>query len=219
MADRAINQFEGIGGVVYDRYIQSPRVSGWLGRLQWGSDALPMREHMRRSVRDVPDGATVIDVPCGGGILLRYLDRGSAVRWLAVDASRTMLRRTERLAGELGIEGVEAILADAARMPFEDATADVLMHYNGLHHFPDAPAAVREAVRCMKPGAPIHGCMLLEGEYSRSDGLIRRYRKVGAFGPGGTRDDLERWLREAGLTDRVIACDGAIAVFDARRPA
>lgn len=218
MADGAASRFEGIAGVLYDRYIQSPRLSAWLGRVQWASDARAMREHMRRAVRSVPAGATVIDVPCGGGILLRDLDPALSVRWLAVDAARTMLRRTDRLAGELGLDGVETVLADAAAMPFDDGTADLLMHYNGLHHFPDPAAAVREAARCMKPGSPIHGCMLLEGEHSRSDRLIRRYRKAGAFGPGGTRTDLEGWLLAAGLEDVAIACDGAIAVFDARRP-
>src|SRR3954452_12969422 len=132
MAERAATQFEGLPGVLYDRYIQSPRLSALLGRLQWGSDAMPMREHMRRAVRSVPHGATVIDVPCGGGILLRYLDPPTRVRWLAVDAAQTMLRRTERLAAELGVGGVDTVPADAAAMPFEDGTADVVMHYNGL---------------------------------------------------------------------------------------
>ena len=61
--------------------------------------------------------------------------------------------------------------------------------------------------------------MLLEAEQPRSDRLIRRYRRMGAFGPGGTRADLERWLRDAGFEDVAIECDGAIATFDGRRPA
>jgi SAM-dependent methyltransferase len=211
--DRAISQFEGVGGVLYDRYIQSPRLSALLGRLQWGSNARAMRAHMERSVSRVPEGATVIDVPCGGGILLRW---AGPARWLAVDGSRTMLARTERLAARLGLRGVECVQAEAASLPFDDGIADVVMAYNGLHHFADAPGALREAMRCMKPGAELHGSMLLEGERRASDRLIRRYRRAGFFGPGGTRADLGRWLSDAGFQDIAISCDGAIAVFDAR---
>lgn len=213
------DQFEGLGGVMYDRYIQSPLLSRILGQLQWGSNARAMREHMARSVRSVPDGATVIDVPCGGGILLRDLDPGMRVRWLAVDASRTMVERTRRLARKLGLEGVEVVLADAVDMPFDDALADVLMHYNGLHHFADPRAALREAARCMKAGAPLHGCMLLEGEHPRADRVIRRYRRIGLFGPSGTRSDLEGWLADAGFDGVSVKTDGAIAVFDGFKPA
>lgn len=205
------DQFEGLGGVMYDRYIQSPLLSSVFGRLQWGSNARAMREHMERSVRSVPAGATVVDVPCGGGILLRWLD--APARWLAVDLSETMLARTARL----GVAGVETVLADACRLPFDDGLADVVMAYNGLHHFADAPGSLREATRVMKPGASLHGCMLVEGERPASDRLIAVYRRLDLFGPGATRADLERWLVDAGFTEVAIDSDGALATFDARR--
>src|SRR3954467_10278069 len=211
MLGSAGNQFDGIGGTLYDRYIQSPLLSAIFGRLQWGSGARAMRGHMERSVRSVPAGATVIDVPCGGGILLRWLE--VPARRIAVDLSETMLDRTRRL----GIGGVETVLADASSLPFESGTADVVMAYNGLHHFADAPGSLREAMRVMRPGAQLHGCMLVEGERRLSDRLISVYRRMDLFGPAGTASDLKRWLVEAGFTDVVVDCDGAIATFDAER--
>jgi SAM-dependent methyltransferase len=206
------NQFDGVSGAVYDRYIQSPVLSAVFGRLQWGSDARAMRAHMERSVRSVPAGATVVDVPCGGGLLLRWLDPGFAGRWLAVDLSRTMLARTDRL----GVAGVETVLADASELPVHDGTADVVMAYNGLHHFADAPGSLREAMRVLRPHGSLHGCMLVEGERAASDRLIAVYRRLGWFGPAGTASDLERWLVDAGFTDVVVESDGAIATFDGR---
>jgi hypothetical protein len=69
---------------VYDFYIERP----WLVRLvlgaMWGVDPRPFYRSMSQ-VAELPDGATVLDVPCGGGVaaalvvvywLLWFTDRG-----------------------------------------------------------------------------------------------------------------------------------------------
>jgi hypothetical protein len=38
------------------------------------------------------------------------------------------------------------------------------------------------------------------------------------MGPSGTRADLERWLRDAGLNNVQIDVSGAIAYFSATKP-
>jgi len=43
-------------------------------------------------------------------------------------------------------------------------------------------------------------------------------RAGGTIGPGGTADDLQRWLADAGLQDIVVSTSGAMAVFSGRRP-
>ena len=52
---------------VYDFYIERP----WLARVvlgaMWGVDPRPFYRSLRH-VAGLPDGATVLDVPCGGGI-------------------------------------------------------------------------------------------------------------------------------------------------------
>ncbi|HEX3391802.1 MAG TPA: hypothetical protein VHS55_04505, partial [Solirubrobacteraceae bacterium] len=57
-------------GAVYDFYIERP----WLARLvlgtMWGVDPRPFYRSLSR-VAELPDGATVLDVPCGGGVALR----------------------------------------------------------------------------------------------------------------------------------------------------
>jgi hypothetical protein len=42
-------------------------------------------------------------------------------------------------------------------------------------------------------------------------------RLAGVMGPSGGVDDLERWLRDAGVGDIEIDCSGAIAYFRAVR--
>jgi hypothetical protein len=62
--------------------------------------------------------------------------------------------------------------------------------------------------------------MLVRGGARRADALMERQaaKPGGMLGPGGTEADLRAWLRAAGLADVGVESDGALAVFDARRP-
>ncbi|WP_373122356.1 hypothetical protein [Mycobacterium marinum] len=44
-------------------------------------------------------------------------------------------------------------------------------------------------------------------------------RATGTFGPAGTQVDAQRWFSDAGPVVDALGCTGAIAHFDAHRPA
>jgi ubiquinone/menaquinone biosynthesis C-methylase UbiE len=64
----------------------------------------------------------------------------------------------------LRLEGLESDLrvADAERLPFEDASFDFVYSWGVLHHTPDTPRAIREAIRVLRPGGRL--CVMV---YSR----------------------------------------------------
>lgn len=64
------------------------------------------------------------------------------------------VRGVELVGRRLALEGLESELqvADGERLPFEDASFDVVYSWGVLHHTPDTPRAVREAVRVLRPG-------------------------------------------------------------------
>jgi ubiquinone/menaquinone biosynthesis C-methylase UbiE len=70
----------------------------------------------------------------------------------------------ELVGRRLELEGLSSDLqnADAESLPFEDGSFDVVYSWGVLHHTPDTPAAVREAIRVLRPGGRI--CVML---YSR----------------------------------------------------
>jgi ubiquinone/menaquinone biosynthesis C-methylase UbiE len=80
-----------------------------------------------------------LDLGCGEGRLARDLAaRGHRIT--GVDASATLLRA----ATEAHADG-RYVLADAAALPFEDPSSDLVVAYNSLMDIQDMPAAVREA--------------------------------------------------------------------------
>jgi hypothetical protein len=56
--------------------------------MMWDVDPRPFCRSLNQ-VAELPDGATVLDVPCGGGVALRGLDPGQSVHH--VDSCRLAL--------------------------------------------------------------------------------------------------------------------------------
>jgi len=66
----------------------------------------------------------------------------------------------------LELEGLQADLqqADAERLPFNDASFDIVYSWGVLHHTPDSDKAIAEARRVLKPGGRL--CVMLYARYS-----------------------------------------------------
>ena len=209
--------FGGAFGRRYDAYIKHPRRARLIGGLLWGADPGPMYELMG-AIRDAPEGGTILDAPCGGGLAFRDLRPDQGVRYLALDISQGMLDRARREAEQRGLTQVELVHGDVQRLPFDDEVADLTLSMNSLHCVPDPAGAVAELVRCTRRGARFVGSMLVLGAGWRQDWALRRAERTGLGGPGGTTEDLHRWLTDAGLADVRVDASGAIATFEARRP-
>src|SRR5438552_2773644 len=85
--------FEAVFGAMYDFGIERPWVARPVGRVVWGTDADLIYDSLG-VIGELPDGASVLDVPCGGGLALRGRRPGQDVRYVAADISVDMLART-----------------------------------------------------------------------------------------------------------------------------
>jgi ubiquinone/menaquinone biosynthesis C-methylase UbiE len=201
---------------IYDAVAERPQLARVFGRLMWGTDTR-LFYGAHEEVARVPEDATILDIPCGGGPAFRYRRPGRPGRYLAVDLEDRMLDRARGEAARRGLEGIEFVQAGVEAMPFDDATADFCLTSAGLHCFPDPAAALAEMARCLRPGGRLVGTTAVNGSGRRQDALIALYRRMGVFGPGGTVQEYRRWAAGAGL-DRVrIERSGAIARIDAVR--
>src|SRR5918912_1164760 len=132
----AKNACAGPFGAFYEAWIERERVARIVGRLLWGITTAPMFASMREALSRVPVGATIIDVPCGGGVAFRALGTDQRVRYIAVDVDQSTHNSASRRAKELGLEQVELVNADMRLLPLADGSADLCLTYSGLHMIP-----------------------------------------------------------------------------------
>jgi SAM-dependent methyltransferase len=108
----------------------------------------------------------VLDVGCGRGMLLleaaRHVPRGRATGldlWSTRDQSGNAADATARNADIAGMrERVRIDTGDMRRMPYPDASFDVVVSSLAIHNLPtqtDREQAVREIARVLKPGGRV----------------------------------------------------------------
>jgi SAM-dependent methyltransferase len=86
---------------------------------------------------------TTLDLGCGEGRVGAELER-RGYRVLGVEQSPTLAARAR--------ERHEVVEADAARLPFEDASFPLVVSFNLLMDMDDAAGAMREVARVLEPG-------------------------------------------------------------------
>ncbi|HET6449275.1 MAG TPA: class I SAM-dependent methyltransferase [Conexibacter sp.] len=205
-------------GRFYNFYIERPWLAQLLGRVVWGIDVAPLYASMA-AISALSDDATVLDVPCGGGVALRALRPGQRLRWIAVDIDPPMLARCERRARERGLGGdaLQLVAADMRALPLADACADLALAYSGLHMVTEPATAIAEIVRCLKPGGELIGSTFLADGSWRQRTLLGHGEDTGVNGTLGTSAELRAWLEDAGIADVEIAPECGFTIFRGRR--
>jgi SAM-dependent methyltransferase len=97
----------------------------------------------------VEPGGAVLDIGCGVGVFLRLVaDRGAAA--FGIDASEALVGLARRRVPEADIQ-----VGEMESLPHEDDRFDLVTGFNSFFFANDMVAALREAGRVAKPGAPV----------------------------------------------------------------
>jgi ubiquinone/menaquinone biosynthesis C-methylase UbiE len=95
--------------------------------------------------------ARVLDLGCGAGhVSFNLAPRAREV--VAYDLSAQMLEVVSEAAAERGLANITTRQGVTERLPFEDASFDLVVSRYSAHHWQDFEAALREAARVLKPG-------------------------------------------------------------------
>ena len=104
-----------------------------------------------------------LEIGAGTGYFsLNLLQAGVIGEAVCTDISPGMLATLETSAKRLGVE-VETVACDAAQLPFEDDSFDLVVGHAVLHHLPALERAFAEFHRVLRPG----GTLFFAGEPSR----------------------------------------------------
>jgi SAM-dependent methyltransferase len=113
---------------------------------------------------DAGPGDTVLDVACGGGIVVCAFAR-HVRHATGIDMTPAMLERARRLAVENGVGNVAWREGDVTHLPWPDGAFTIVVTRFAMHHFPEPRAVFAEMLRVCAPG----GRIVVADTYAASD--------------------------------------------------
>jgi ubiquinone/menaquinone biosynthesis C-methylase UbiE len=136
-------------------------------------------------------GMKLLEVGCGLGTDLLQFAKGGAVV-TGVDLTARSIELVRRRFAQVGLD-VDARVADAEKLPFEDSAFDVVYSFGVLHHTPDTQKAIDEIFRVLKPGGRI--VVMLYHKNSLHVWLGAPLYALAARTRNGTASLAEEWVR------------------------
>ena len=164
-----------------------------------------------------PDGSTVADVGAGTGALTTELV-GRGLRTAAADPSPQFV---DALRARL--PGVDARVAPAEELPWDDASFDASVAQLVVAFMRDAVAGVREMRRIVKPGGTVAVCMWDRQGMEMLAAVHRAQRALGSDTPTGesrvlyrSREEIEPLFADGfeNVRTELIETDASYSGFD-----
>jgi SAM-dependent methyltransferase len=136
----------------------------------------------------------VADIGCGEGYLTVEASRWAS-RVVAVDRSAVVLKRARALAARRRVRNVIWKRGELDRLPLRDASVDVALLSQALHHAADPARAMREAARVVVPG----GRVLVLDLRAHEEAWVKT--RLGDEWLGFSDDTIGKLMKGAGLTE------------------
>jgi ubiquinone/menaquinone biosynthesis C-methylase UbiE len=156
----------------------------------------------------VGEGQTLLDVGTGSGgtISIPAAERGAKVTGL--DVTPELFEHARRRAADAGVE-VEWVEGDAADLPFDDASFDIVTSTFGAMFAPEHAKAASELVRVCRPGGRVAmTTWAIDGQAGELFKLTGKFMPPPPPGIGtppqwGTEDHIREMFSAAGVTPEV----------------
>ena len=181
---------------------QARKPSRWLGR--W------IVRGMNQSHSELTDwglghlnlarAAAILDVGCGGGRTVQKLAAlAPASRVFGVDFAPGSVAASQATNAALIQEGrVEIREASVSRLPFPDATFDLVTAVETHYYWPDLPSDIREVLRVLKPGGT--SIVIAEAYRDSRHGLVQTPAMALLRGKLLSLDEHRAWFETAGFS-------------------
>ena len=133
---------------VYEKYVRPSFIRLGAPLMNYQKEEAWLRENVPVS-SDV-----VIDIACGTGRYTRFLcEHAKPQLVVAVDLSQSMLEESVQIAENQGLNNIVHVRADAAYLPLQDDSIDIVLCMAALHLFEDVTGAVKDMTRIARDQA------------------------------------------------------------------
>ena len=154
---------------------------------------------------DLDGSEQVLDVGCGAGhTALAFATRAHEVH--ALDLTESMLEQVRRMADERELHNITTQLGDVERLPYPDASFDLVTSRLSAHHYPQPGAAAGEMLRVLKPGGMLLLSDIVAPEDPTQDTFLQAFELL--RDPSHVRDhSVSEWhamLAAAGFESETV---------------
>lgn len=157
----------------------------------------------------------VLDLACGPGIVSRAFAPYVA-HVTGADITPAMLVTARRLDAEAGVKNIGRVVADMERLPFPDASFDLVVTRYSFHHLKNPLRALTEMKRvCRTGGRVVVADVVLPANKVVAYDIMETLRDP-SHTAALTRAELTMLLREAGLAETEYAEHGVEVELEAQ---
>ena len=146
---------------------------------------------------NVQAGKWAADIGAGTGFITEELIQ-NGLKVIAVDQSEAMLEEMKKKFGRFDI--IDYRVGEFNNLPIQNETVDYIFANMYLHHVDLPQVAIDEMVRALKPGGKVIITDMDEHEFE----FLKEEHHDRWM--GFKREDVEHWLREAGLENVEVEC-------------
>lgn len=143
-----------------------------------------VKDTMDEFLAEIPRGASILEVGCGGGQLAgEVMHRRPDLDYTGLDLSHEQIARAKKR-NRNSPGNPNFVQGSALELPFDEGSFDGLISVASIKHWPDQRLGMSECVRVLRPGG-----LLLISEADRSCKLedarnfVARWRIPAAFRP------------------------------------
>jgi len=162
---------------------------------------LEVYRYLENEIRP-PKKAKILDVGSGPGILtLQLAKKNPTSSIVGIDYSPTQVRAADRLKIRHKIQNCTFRRGDAVRLPFKDASFDIVLSVGSIKHWPDAVKGLQEIRRVLAPNGL---AFIAESDREASDDDFHRFARK--FTAWYVWDRFMRWYLRSIVFGQSYTC-------------